>query len=239
MTTYIIRLDDICPTMKPEPFQAVMAACRQAGVTGILGVIPDNKDVSLQPHAADPSFWKRIKELASAGWIIAQHGYQHVYETKASGILGLRSRSEFAGLPYDIQYRKLAAGQQLLQQQLEQAVTWWMAPAHSFDETTCEVLVDLGFTHITDGIAVYPFKKHRLIWVPHQLWQPAVQPFGVWTIGLHLNTLSPSRLQDTVDFIRRHAKNMKSKDWQPQRQVFNPLFQAYWYAKFSALKHLA
>lgn len=239
MTQYLLRIDDVCPTMKRQPFDTLLAACRAHGVTGILGVVPDNQDQSLNVEETDTDFWKKIRRLAQEGWIVAQHGYQHVYITQQAGLLGLRNRSEFAGLPYDQQYQKIAAGKKMLREKLSLDITWWMAPAHSFDTTTCLVLRELGFTHVTDGIALYPFTRHGLTWVPHQVWRPAFKPFGVWTIGLHLNTISPKRFVDMLHFIKKNAARMQVNNLQPRVHVFNPLFRWYWYAKFTVLKHLA
>ena len=40
------------------------------------------------------------------GWSIALHGYQHLYETNDSGLLGL-NKYEFSGLSYEMQIKKL------------------------------------------------------------------------------------------------------------------------------------
>ena len=79
-------------------------------LAGILGVIPDNQDLSLKKEAKDPLFWDKIKKLEASGYAIAQHGYQHLYDTQNGGILNLNSQSEFAGHPYAIQKEKMKAG---------------------------------------------------------------------------------------------------------------------------------
>ena len=237
MTKYILRLDDICPTMNPQPFQQMIKICQDLKITGILGVIPYNQDSKLQIAPPDPNFWPTIKALADQGWIIAQHGYQHLYTTANSGLLKFRSRSEFAGLSYQTQLHRLAAGQAILEKNIARPITWWMAPAHSFDHVTCQALISLKFTHITDGIALYPFKQAGLTWIPHQIWKPELKPFGLWTVGLHLNTITPKRLQQTISFIKNHSKQFQNPDLSPRSHLLNPLFKAYWYAKFNYVRH--
>jgi hypothetical protein len=75
-----------------------------------------------------------------------------------------------------------------------------MAPAHSFDENTCKALKKVGITHITDGIAVYPFKKYGLYRLPQQLWKPQKMPFGTRTICLHPNSMKKKDIQRIEEF---------------------------------------
>ena len=67
--------------------------------------MPDNQDPALVVGASQPGFWVYMRQLKKKGWVVAQHGYQHIYKTKDSGILKINQRSEFAGLPYDEQYQ--------------------------------------------------------------------------------------------------------------------------------------
>ena len=83
-----------------------------------------------------------------------------------------------------------------------------MAPAHSFDTTTCQVLQEEGFTHITDGHGIFPFQKHGLTWIPQQLWSPKTRPFGVWTICLHINHYDQKMIENIRLFCQREQKNI-------------------------------
>lgn len=235
---YLFRLDDICPTMNWENFERLRSIFLDHNIKPIFGIVPDNQDPKLAVNPARADFWQQMKQLADQGWIVAQHGYQHKYITKNAGILGLRARSEFASLPYEEQRRKIAAGKKILEEKLDQPITWWMAPAHSFDATTCRVLKDLGFTYIMDGIALYPFKKYDLTWVPHQIWKPEAKLFGLWTIGLHLNSLTLERMKNIEQFIKRNRAQFQFPNLTPRKSVLNIPFQWYWYAKFYALPWL-
>ncbi|MCE9642716.1 MAG: DUF2334 domain-containing protein [Candidatus Andersenbacteria bacterium] len=217
---YILRIDDVCPTMNWELFSMITDTCDELGIAPILGVIPDNQDQALVAAAPHNLFWEYIKKKASQGWIIAQHGYQHIYEQ--------HKKTEFAGLSYDAQFEKIQSGRNILLKQLGFAPTWWMAPAHSFDETTCKALEALGFEYITDGTALYPYKKHGLTWIPQQLWRPRAMPFGTWTICLHTNTMSAQNIRDMIEFMKKHRSQFLDISLAPRASVLNPLFALAW-----------
>ncbi|MGH9593805.1 MAG: DUF2334 domain-containing protein, partial [Bryobacteraceae bacterium] len=94
---YLVRFDDICPTMRWTIWNPIEDFLRSAGVRPILGVIPDNQDRHLKFEAADPRFWDRVRRWQSWGWTIGLHGYQHLYTSSAAGIVGIKDASEFAG----------------------------------------------------------------------------------------------------------------------------------------------
>lgn len=175
---YIFRLDDITPTMNWENFWRVMDLFRRWRVKPLLGIVPDNEDPELVVQRPRPDFWQIMRELQRDGLAdFAQHGYQHLLGTK---------RSEFVGLPYEVQYEKIKKGQEILEREGIHTKIW-MAPAHSFDTNTLKALVNLGFYAVSDGIALYPFRRRGLIFVPQQLWRPRWFPFGTFTICLHIN----------------------------------------------------
>ncbi|HSX24405.1 MAG TPA: DUF2334 domain-containing protein, partial [Candidatus Andersenbacteria bacterium] len=166
------------------------------------------------------SFWDFVKTKALDGWIIAQHGYQHLYLK--------HKKTEFAGLPYHEQYKKIQLGQEILKEKLGFAPVWWMAPAHSFDKATCNALKDLGFEYITDGIALYPYKKYGLTWIPQQLWRPRAMPFGTWTICLHTNTMTAQGIQDMIEFMKKNKAQFQDVSLQPKKSLCNIAFKIIW-----------
>jgi len=97
MTKFVIRLDDICPTMDHAKFARARAIFDEAGVKPLMGIVPDNQDPDLQIDAPDPAFWKTMRDLKAQGWGISQHGYQHRIHTSDRGLLDISPRSEFAG----------------------------------------------------------------------------------------------------------------------------------------------
>lgn len=238
MTSYLFRLDDICPTLRWNRFTELVRLFDQYHIKPILAVVPDNQDTALMVDPPSLDFWPQIAALAARGWIIAQHGFQHVYHTKEAGLLQLRARSEFAGLPYAVQRNKIEHGQQILRQRLNQPITWWSAPAHSFDLTTCQALADLKFTHISDGIALYPFNRYGLTWIPHQTWSIAPKPLGVWTIGIHLNTMRDRHVAQLRRLLAHHSRACHPGDLRPRGDKLNLAFRPLWYLQYRAQRAL-
>jgi predicted deacetylase len=205
---YIFRLDDISPGMNRNNFEKIEEIFDQYWIKPIIWVVPDNQDPHLDQRNKIDDFWWKIKALQSKWWIIAQHGYQHLYKTKNSGIIWLNNRSEFAGLSYDEQYEMIKKWQEILKQKLWQKSKRWMAPAHSFDTTTLKVLRELWFEYITDGIALYPFTKNELRWLPQQIWKPMKKRVWIWTICLHINSYDQKFIDTIEDFCKTHTENI-------------------------------
>jgi hypothetical protein len=157
-------------------------------------------------------FWQTIRKLANSGWTVAQHGFSHRYLNSEAGLLDITHQSEFTGLTYAEQYQKISQGKQILENKLARNIDWWMAPSHSFDQTTCRVLKDLKFNYITDGLAIFPFSRFGLTWLPQQLWQPVNLPFGIWTICIHPNKVNSNYLERLDLFIKEHTTNIVSPE---------------------------
>ena len=194
MSKFLLRFDDIHPEMNHRNFQRMIDLMSGYGIKGILGVIPDNHDKGLQKSKVDPNFWKKIKALEKKGFWIAQHGYQHVYDTQNGGILNLNPQSEFAGHPYAIQKEKMEAGKRILEKK-GLFPTLFMAPSHSFDQTTLAVAKEFDYA-ITDGYGLWPKIKKELLFIPQLFASPFHFGFGVYTICLHTDVMKDK------DFIR-------------------------------------
>jgi predicted deacetylase len=156
-------------------------------LTPILAVVPDNQDPMLKVGPPCDKFWEKVREWQARRWTIGLHGYQHAYASDDGGIVGIAPHSEFAGLPEPEQKAKLQKAVEIFQRE---GVTphVWVAPAHSFDQTTILALKDLGINVISDGFALAPHEdSDGLLWVPQQLWRFRWRPFGVWTVCYHHN----------------------------------------------------
>ena len=200
-TRYLIRFDDIAPGMAWSRFERFDRLARDLGLPFLVGVVPDCKDPSLSVEPERADFWPWLRDRAARGWTVAQHGHTHVYETDERGLLGIGRKSEFAGLPYAVQYDKLAAGKAILEREgLWQGV--FMAPSHSFDRATLKALKVLGFTAITDGYGFYAYDFEGLAAVPQLLSRPMGLGFGVETVCLHVNTMGDGAIDQSLAFIR-------------------------------------
>ena len=121
---YLVRFDDVCPTMCWSTWNQIERILIDQDVRPILAVVPDNQDPELDREPADPRFWERVRGWQARGWTIALHGYQHRYVTQSPGLVGLNRYSEFAGLPYAEQHRKLSAGLAIFEREGIQPQLW-------------------------------------------------------------------------------------------------------------------
>jgi len=251
MSRYFFRLDDIAPNMDWDKFNSLAAIFKKYGVKPLLAVIPDNKDPELLEFPFNPDFWQVINQLKNDGWIVAQHGYQHLYKTKDGGILGINKEGEFAGLDFEIQKKMMDNGNNIVKEKIGGSKIF-VAPGHSFDKNTIEALKMDGFNYISDGIALYPFKKQGLIWLPQILWRPRKGLFGTTTIAFHSNTVSLEEINNLEKFIKENRNKIGNfselMEWHTQSDLIkrmitffiNQAFKIVWrlafWAKFRIVK---
>ena len=93
---FLVRFDDLCPTMNWDIWERVEDILIRNSVTPILSIVPDNQDPRLDVAPTQPAFWSRVREWQGRGWTIGLHGYQHLYLSRSAGIVGTRPLSEFA-----------------------------------------------------------------------------------------------------------------------------------------------
>jgi predicted deacetylase len=202
---FLLRFDDMCPTINWDVWQKLEDVMVEEGVHPIVSVIPDNQDPNLHEGQPNERFWERVRAWQARGWTIGLHGYQHRYVSKNAGIVGLKPYSEFAGVPWEEQRAKLTQGLAIFTREGVHA-DCWVAPAHSFDENTVQILTSLGIRTISDGLALYPNRdSQNVMWVPQQLWRFRAVPFGVWTICIH----SKDDLYLDADHFRRCIREYK------------------------------
>jgi len=221
-TRYLIRFDDVVPAMAWSRFAPFERIAADLALPFLIGVVPDCRDPKLAVEPQRDDFWDWVRARKEAGWTIAQHGFQHLYETDARGLLGIGRKSEFAGLTYDLQFKKLLAGKAIMQRES----VWsgvFMAPSHSFDEITVQALRDLEFTALTDGFGFYPYNIQGLIAVPQLVARPLGFGFGVETICLHVNTMNDEAIARMIEFIRVHKHQIISFDEALRIQATVPL----------------
>ncbi len=207
---YLLRFDDLCPTMNWPVWEEIEGTLVEHGVRPILAVVPDNRDDKLAVGPPRADFWDAVRSWQQRGWAIALHGYQHKFVTQSRGIVGLHRRSEFAGLPLEPQKQKLWAAAKILRQQgIEPRV--WVAPAHSFDWATVDVLRELEIRVISDGFAIAPHRDTKgMFWIPQQLWRFRWRPFGVWTVCYHHNRWASPELERFKEDMARWRKQISS-----------------------------
>ena len=163
---YLVRFDDICPTMDFEQFGRAVSLMEKYNIKPLLGVIPNNKDTDQMKCEENPLFWELLKELQDKGWDIALHGYTHVYDQEEpKTLISGKKHSEFAGNNYDDQYTKIKKGKEILESH-GLRTTMFFAPAHTYDAITLDALHDNGFLYNVDGCSSLPYKEQNVIAIP-------------------------------------------------------------------------
>lgn len=200
------RLDDITPDMKWDNFLRVKAIFDEHQIKPLIGVVPDNQDGLLHFEDNKEDFWEQIRELQKQGWMVAQHGYRHVYVTEKSGVLKINSFSEFAGVEYEEQLFKVTDGKKILEDN-EVATSIFMAPGHTYDKNTLRALKERGFEYVTDGYGRVPYAWHGLKFYPCRSGSYKLL-LGCNTICLHTNVMCEKDFVALERFILEHRADI-------------------------------
>lgn len=208
---YLLRFDDLCPTMSKQPFERFLRIIEQHQLHPILAVVPENQDPDLICANPDAEFWKRICALQAAGATIAMHGYRHLCLSTAKSLVDLNRKSEFAGVPEESQRSWIRSGLKSLRER-GLYPRLFVAPRHGFDFATLHALADQGLPFLSDGFALRPFRRAGVVCIPQQLWAPVAKRHGLWTICLHTNTATDQLEQDLNRFLSQFAHQFTTFD---------------------------
>jgi predicted deacetylase len=208
---YLLRFDDLCPTMSRPRFQRFLPIMEEFGIQPILAVVPDNQDPDLEVAQPDAEFWAEMRRMEAAGATIGLHGFRHLSCGRGRSLLPLHRVSEFAGVPKETQRLWIRCGLGILRDHgLNPKI--WVAPRHGFDRNTLAALGEEGITLLSDGFARFPFTRGALTWIPQQLWAPMEKSAGIWTICIHSNTATDFEMRQVEDFVRAHNAQFTSVD---------------------------
>jgi predicted deacetylase len=209
MAKYLIRFDDICPTMNWAIWSEIEAALTENGVKPILAVVPENQDPVLRVDAPKEDFWERVRQWQARDWTLALHGFQHKYTARRPGIITTKKWTEFAGFPAGEQEQKLRSGVEVFERRGIQPRVW-IAPNDSFDGTTISLLPRFGIRIICDGFFRVPFVcRRKMVWIPQQLYGFRPAPPGIWTVCYHCNHWTASDL----DRFRKDLIQYRADIW--------------------------
>lgn len=216
MKRILLRIDDICPTMDFHQFQIAMELMDKYNVKPLLGVVPDCQDPDLQIEPAHSNFWEFVKELQDKGYTIAMHGYIHVFDNHARGIVVKRWDSEFAGHPYEVQLEKIRKGKEILESHGIHTDIFF-APGHSYDENTLKALAACGFKYMSDGLSCKPYNLHGIICIPaRSAGMPRLSSGTTHTAVFHVHEWVREDkkycYRQFVDLINKHHKEILAWD---------------------------
>jgi len=208
---YLIRFDDVCPTMLTDRWERFLSIMARYGVKPIVAVIPNNQDQALELQDPDPNFWERMRSVEAAGATIAMHGYRHLCNSHGKSLLSLHHETEFSGVEESLQRQWIRSGLGILREN-GLSPRLFVAPRHGFDRRTLRALAREGLGILSDGFAHRPFMRHDILWIPQQIWEPVPQKTGLWTICIHTNTATPT-LEDKLErFLAENASRFTRFD---------------------------
>ena len=232
-----IRLDDITVNMDWERFLTVKTILDKAGIKPLIGVVPYPEDDNLDRFRngggaktasyipvkkwseavksavpTDEESWADyLKSLRDDGWVIALHGFNHLYTTDRKGLFPLNNFSEFAGVPYFNQLNMIKKG-------LEKVKEWgietdiFMAPGHTYDMNTLKALLASGIKKVTDGFGVRPYRRivgkagraEALTFYPisRKRSECTSDKYGFTTLVLHCNTMTDKDMKEFEDLLK-------------------------------------
>ncbi|MFD0988654.1 DUF2194 domain-containing protein [Mariniflexile jejuense] len=240
MKKYLIRLDDACETMNWEKWLSIEKLFDKYQIKPLIAVIPNNEDTSQKIDPPNENFWLWLKKLEKKGWEIGLHGNDHVYRTNQGGINPIHQRSEFAGLPLNIQKSKIKLGFTKLKEKGFNPKIF-VAPSHTFDLNTLKALKnESSIRIISDTMARYPYKKHDFIFIPQQVGAVRNIPIsGTYTFCYHPNTMNETDFKHLESFIKPNKNQFYSFNNLDLANVKNKLLTdkllSYCYFKFRKL----
>ena len=204
---YILRLDDASDYRDIEKWTRIEELLDKYNIKPIVGIIPDNKDKSLiEKYKKDQDFWQKAKKWKNKGWTIALHGCNHEYITNDGGINPVNRRSEFAGVSYEEQCRKIENGIKILEK-YEMYPEIFFAPSHTFDLNTIKALREKSNIRIiSDTIANDVYYKDDMYFIPQQSGKVRMLPFKIVTFCYHPNIMEEKDFNILEDFLNKYSK---------------------------------
>ena len=115
--TYFMRLDDACEKRNIQNWARMEDLLDRHGIAPLVGIIPHCEDPDMVGCPMDPAFWgDTVSRWVRKGWTPALHGWNHVCITHEGGLNPAQKRSEFAGVPLDVQKQKITDGVAVFQE---------------------------------------------------------------------------------------------------------------------------
>ena len=234
MSKYIIRLDDACEKRNLERWNRMEHLLDSYDIKPLVGVIPACKDKAMDIYADDADFWNRVDCWRIKGWVIAMHGYDHVYKTSSGGINPVNARSEFAGQSLEVQEEKIEKGVSIFREHgIEPKV--FFAPSHTFDDNTLNAIKSKSNIRIiSDTVANKAYCYNEITFVPQQSGRVRALPFDTVTFCYHPNIMSDEAFIELELFIKKHKDKFISfplTETSRKKNFFDKILHALYFAR--------
>lgn len=207
---YLIRLDDAAQNWNWENWYKIEKILDKHNVCPIFGIIPNNEDAMLLELPEDSDFFNKVNMWIKKGWTPALHGYCHKYITNFGGINPVNNRSEFAGVPLELQKEKIRDGYKILKD-LGIDTNIFFAPSHTFDNNTLIALKEeTDIRIISDTIANDIYFKNDFYFIPQQSGKVRILKNKITTFCYHPNFITEQELQELDQFLQLHSSEFVS-----------------------------
>lgn len=178
----------------------------------LVSVIPACMDhMFTQKYIKNETFWELAENWQKKGWDIALHGYNHVYTNfNAKGLNPVNNFSEFVGLPYAEQAKKIRAGIEIFKKQGIHT-DYFVAPGHSFDENTLLALKnESDIRIISDTVASDVYYDGYFWFIPQQCGAFRHLPCRLITGCYHPNSMTEKSFEALDAFLRNNRDEFTS-----------------------------
>lgn len=210
MSKYIMRLDDACEKRNIKYWNRIEKILDNYGIKPLVGIIPHCEDPMMDEYPIDDGFKMRVKNWMDKNWVIALHGYNHVYSSNSGGINPVNYRSEFAGESLERQKEKIKKGVSILND-LGIKPQVFFAPSHTFDKNTITALKEESDIRIiSDTIANDSYEKYGMTFVPQQSGRVRALPFKIVTFCYHPNTMNENDFSELENFLKKYQRKFIS-----------------------------
>jgi len=235
-----VRLDDITPDMDYGKFYKMKQILDTYQIKPLIGVVPFNEDNNLMHSPKHEDFAGFLQGLVAEGWVVALHGYKHLYSTNKGGLFPLNLFSEFAGVCLEKQDEMLAKGK-------EQFKKWgvdttiFMAPGHTFDNNTLKALRKNGFTYVTDGFGKRPYLRKGLVFLPIAIKQSDCykDKQAYTTLVYHTNTMDEKDFERCKKLFEDNKESLiPYEEMLKQTPCKRSMFGNLWEYGMATCKHL-
>lgn len=199
-----MRLDDAAYRMDIEKWNQMEQLLDKYQIIPLVGIIPQCEDENMMHYSIDKNFWNRVNRWKQKGWILALHGYKHIYCTKDGGINPVNRKSEFAGISLEEQKEKIRRGVNLMRRhQIDPKV--FFAPSHTFDLNTIKALKEeSNIRIISDTVASDRYCKYGMTFVPQQSGRVRKLPFRIVTFCYHPNICDENDFYKLEKFLKKN-----------------------------------
>lgn len=231
---YLIRLDDASEKRDIEKWDRMESLLDEYHIKPLVGVIPHNEDESMKNYSVDEHFWERVQKWDNKGWQIAIHGYNHKLIPSAGGLNPINLRSEFAGLPLEMQESKIAKAVSIFRKKGIFPKVFF-APAHTFDENTLAALKKASDIRIiSDTISNKPYCKDGFTFIPQQSGKARKLPFHTVTFCYHPNIMTEKEFETLENFIKRYRskfKNYEAVETKRKANLFDKILRKIYFSR--------